>query len=259
METSQSSSIRQPLFKWLKNSVAIGSSGLRHLPYCLHYPSRLLSHVQKKANLNAMLRRVLVNPVVAFLALIQAVVKSAILNNRIYLAFVLFCLSPFAFTLHVPFDRDIKYGWMGFIENWFHLFNLIGPYLFCLVVLLGVCLLIHPKQKTFKVFKWSLQVQMIRMLFIPIGITIAKIIWLCSVSSNDDFWSIPNWAFFLVGLFIGYIFYRVVEYFTWRKYHAFDALVASIEGLYKIDLDEKDRHERVKPLIQELKYFHSKY
>src|SRR5688500_7491087 len=111
METSQSSSIRQPLLKWLKNSFTTGSSGLQYSQYCSRPLSLLWFHVLTRISTWTS-RPVFANRVVAFLALKKALVRSSILNNRIYLAFLLFCVSPFAFTLHVPFDREIKYGWM---------------------------------------------------------------------------------------------------------------------------------------------------
>lgn len=147
---------------------------------------------------------------------------------------------------------------MGFIENWFHLFNMIGPYLFCLVVLSGVCLLIPPRQHTFKVFKVSLPVQLTRMMTIPIGFCAAKILWLCSVESNDDFWTIPGWSFCVAGLAFGYSFYRAIEWLTWRKFHAYDGLIATLEGAMNAYLPPEIK-SKMEPLIHDLKQFNSKY
>lgn len=201
----------------------------------------------------------LASPVAAFLAAVAATMKAWCLNGRIYIALLLFCASPLGFTVHTYFDRAVIYHWMGFIENWFHLFNMIGPYIFSLMVSMGFCLMIPPKQKTFKVFKWGLNVTLTRIAYIPIGLIIAKICWLCMTTSNEDFWAIPNYSFFIAGFMVGYVVYRILEYMTWRKYHAFDGLVATIEGLYKIDLEEDVRREKVLPLLRELKEFHAKY
>jgi hypothetical protein len=217
-----------------------------------------LSLVVKKTTLS-LKSSALASQAVAIPAAVTANLKAWCLHGRIYLAMLLFCASPLGFTIHTHFDRKVIYPWMGFIENWFHLFNMIGPYIFCLLISTGFCLMIPPKQKTFKVFKWGLNVTLTRIAYIPIGVTIAKICWLCMTSSNEDFWAIPNYSFFIVGLMVGYIMYRIIEYMTWRKYHAFDGLVASIEGLYQIDIDEDLRREKIKPLLQELKEFHLKY
>lgn len=238
------------LSHWLK-------TGLSDLPSLFSSSDLLLplSLLVKRMSLN---RSALVNKVVAFLAMIQGMVKSRLLNGRIFIVLTLFGFSPFAACLHMLFDRkQVVAGW--YHGNYFHLLNLLGPYLFFLVVLIGICLLIPPKQKTFKVFKKSLDIQLSRIMFIPIGITIAKLIWLYNTKSNEDFWSIPNWSYFGVGLFVGYISYLLIEWLTWRKYHAFDGLVASILGLYEIDISEEIRREKVKPLLKELREFHSKY
>lgn len=202
----------------------------------------------------------LANKVAAFLATIQGLLKSTLLNDRIYSALVIFCFSPLAACIHMRFNRkEVVPGLADYHENYFHLFNLLGPYIFCLVVLIGSCLLIPKRTKTFKVFKHSLNVQLSRIMFIPIGYTIAKLIWLYYTKSNEDFWSIPNWSYFAVGLFVGYIIYLLIEWLMWRKYHAFDGIIASIEGLYKIELPEEIRREKVLPLIKELKEFSTKY
>lgn len=203
--------------------------------------------------------RALASPVVASLVWTQSLVKSTMLNGRIYLSLAIFCASPFGFSIHTYFDRKIVYESMGFIENWFHLFNMIGPYIFALMISIGFCLMIPPKQKTFKAFRFSLKVTLTRIASIPVGLIVAKIIWLCCVTSNDDFFTIPNWSFFIGGFLIGYVIYSIVEYLTWRKYHAFDGLVATIEGLYLIEISEDVRKEKVLPLLRELKEFHSKY
>lgn len=232
-------------------------TGVSDWPSLFSFSEHLLplSFLVRRMNLN---RSVLVSKVRAFLATIQAVMESRLLNGRIYLALVIFCASPFAACIHMGFNRkadDIG----GYHVNYFHLFNLLGPYFFCLVVLLGVCLLIPPKQKTFKVFKRSLNIQISRIMFLPIGFTISKLIWLYNTKSNEDFWSVPGWSYVMVGTFAGYISYLLIEWFTWRKYHAFDGIIASIEGLYQIDLPEDVRMAKVKPLLKELKEFHSKY
>lgn len=238
------------LSHWLK-------TGLSDWPSLLSSSELLLplSLLVKRMSLN---RSVLVSKAHAFLATIQGVMESRLLNGRIFIALTIFCASPLAACVHMLFDRKVNNPeW--YHGNYFHLFNLLGPYLFCLVVLIGICLLIPPKQKTFKVFKRSLDVQLSRIMSIPIGLTIAKLIWLYQTKSNEDFWSIPNWSYFMVGVFVGYVSYLLIEWLTWRKYHAFDGLLATIEGLYEIDLPDDVRREKVKPLLKELREFHSKY
>lgn len=238
------------LSHWLK-------TGLSDWPSLLSSSELLLplSFLVKRMNLS---RSVLANKAHASLAMIQGMMASRLLNGRIYLALVIFCASPFAACIHMLFNRKVNVeGW--YHGNYFHLFNLLGPYIFFLVVLIGICLLIPPKQKTFKVFKRSLNIQLSRIMAIPIGLCVAKLIWLYYTTSNEDFWSIPNWTYFGVGLGVGYVSYLLIEWLTWRKYHAFDGIIASIEGLYQIDLPEDVRMEKVRPLLKELREFHSKY
>jgi hypothetical protein len=195
----------------------------------------------------------------AFLALMTTV-KSTMLNRRQYAAFLIFCSSIWVFALHLPFDRHAKVEALGFLTNWFHLLNLISPYLWFLVILVGISFLIPPTGGTVKVFKRSAKVQFNRMMAVPLGICIAKIIWLCLIKSNEDFWSVPNWLYFTVGICIAYFFYRLLEYFAWRKFHAFDGIVASLEGLYKTEgIDSDVRKKLADPLWKDLREFHSKY
>lgn len=240
------------LLHYLKTGLSDWPSLLSSSEYLLP-----LSLLVKRMNLSLC---VPASKALAFLAMIQGMVKSRLLNGRIYLSLLIFGVSPFAACIHMRFERKVVVPELAaYHGNYFHLFNLLGPYLFCLVVLIGVCLLIPPKQKTFKVFKRSLNIQLSRIMAIPIGLTIAKLIWLYYTKSNEDFWSIPNWSYFGVGLGVGYISYLLIEWLTWRKYHAFDGIIATIEGLYQIDIPEEVRIEKVRPLLKELKEFHSKY
>jgi hypothetical protein len=245
--------------KW-KPLKLFSKTGLSDWPSLLSFsePLYYLIAAIRKSNLFSTIR-VLASPALASLVWMQSLVKSTMLNGRIYLALVLFCASPFGFSLHTFFERKVVYESMGFIENWFHLFNMIGPYIFALMVSVGFCLMIPPKQKTVKAFRFSLKITLTRIASIPVGLIVSKIIWLCCVTSNDDFFTIPNWSFFIGGFLIGYVIYSIVEYLTWRKYHAFDGLVATIEGLYQIEISEDVRKEKVLPLLRELKEFHSKY
>lgn len=238
----------------LQYSLTTGSAGLHFLLCCLWaQPSPAHSQVKKQSNWN-----VLANLEAVSLAWI-ATVKSTTQNNRQYIAFVIFCASPFAFSLHAMFDRKVVYEWMGFIQNWYHLLNLIGPYLWALVVLTGCSLLIVPTGKAFKIFKRPVKVHVNRLLSVPIGICIAKIIWLSTITSNEEFWALPNYGYFSIGIFIAYFYYRLLEYFTWRKFHAYDGIIASLEGLYNSDLDHETRREKGAPLWSELKGFQTKY
>lgn len=251
---------QQHHYKWthLKNFAGTLGSGLYSL-FSYSEPLQQLTFLVQRSRLNPN-TTALVSKVVASLVTVKSLLKTRLLNDRIFLALVLFGAAPFAACIHLFFNRkEVVPQLADYHENYFHLFNLLGPYLFCLVVLTGVSLLIPRKERTFKIFKRPLQVQLNRIIAIPFAFTISKLIWLYQTKSNEDFWSLPHWTYVAWSLLIGYVYYLLIEWLTWRKYHAFDGLLATLEGLYKIDLPEEVRREKALPLIKELKQFNSKY
>jgi hypothetical protein len=206
------------------------------------------------------LRPVLASKAHAFLALMKALALSSTSSGRIYVGLLLIVTSPLAACIHLLFDRSETVSWLAeYHQNYFHLFNVIGAWLFALVVCFGLFLILPPVVKTWKVFKYTLQVQVTRILSIPIGFVMGKIVWLVQTTSNEDYWSLPGWSYTIVGLGVGYMIIRSMDYFIWKQFHALDALLDSLAGLHQIDLPAEVLREKAAPLIQEIKQFHSRY
>jgi hypothetical protein len=215
-----------------------------------------------KAALTSMtiLRLALVNKVHAFLALTKALALSTTSSGRIYAGLLLIVTSPLAACIHMMFDKSDSVSWLvEYHQNYFHLFNLIGPWLFTLVVCFGLFLILPRVVKTWKVFKYTLQVQLTRILSIPIGFVSGKVVWLVQTTSNEDYWSLPGWSYTVVGVSVGYMIIRSMDYFIWKQFHALDALLDSLVGLHQIDIPAEALREKAAPIIQELKQFHSRY
>jgi hypothetical protein len=191
---------------------------------------------------------------------LTAMALSITVNLRTYLGWCLVGVSPAAACVHMWFDRNEKIAdW--YHESYFHLFMLLGPYLFCLVVFIGIYLVIPPaKEKTIKVFKRTLHYQTTRLMAYPIGFAIGKIIWFIQTTSNEQYWDLPTVSIFAVGLALAYLTITQIDYWTWKKFHAFDGIVSSLNGLYDSPyIENRDKIELAKPYMKELKEFHSKY
>lgn len=258
METSQSISHHN-------NKEECGNFPTKYGTAYSHYLLSLASHqfqlwFSHVKNCKLILQRALANKGAASLALIKALALSSTSNVKVYVGLFLIVLSPFGACIHLFYDRKSEVAWlMDYHQNYFHLFNLLGAWIFSLIVFTGLFILLPPVQKTWKVYKYSLKVQLTRLLALPIGFVMSKIVWLIQTTSNEDFWSIPGWSYTIAGLCVGYVFIRSIDYFIWKQFHAFDALLASLEGLHQLDIPGEMLREKAAPLINELKQFHSKY
>jgi hypothetical protein len=250
-------SIKQSLLKWRSYQRKCVTCWLLFQQYYSLLASRCLrsvARIHKATSLAHAVREVHVSPVLTAMAL------SITVNLRTYLGWCLVGVSPAAACVHMWFDRNEKIeGW--YHESYFHLFMLLGPYLFCLVVLLGVYLIIpEQKENTIKVFKKSLRYQTTRLMAYPIGFCVGKLIWFYYTTSNEQYWNLPTLSFFAVGLAVAYLTLTQLDYWTWKKFHAFDGIVKSLEGLYNSPhLDSQTKIEKGKPYWKELREFHSKY
>lgn len=200
-----------------------------------------------------------VQVLIATLALTKALVRSSVINNRIYVGVILVSIvAPLSACLNMLFDRKDKIeGW--FYDSYFNLFLVLGPYFFCLCIVTAAFLWIPPSSKRIKFSQRDIKFQITRLLSIPSGLIVAKIIWLINCTSNEDFDRLPSLAYLSIGLVIGYVIIRALDYLVWRQEHAMNALIDTLQGLYQIDIDSKEREAMSAPYWKELREFHSKY
>ena len=182
------------------------------------------------------------------------------INNRIYAGLILVSIvAPLSSCIHMLFDKDSQIeGWYYF--SYFYLYLVLGPYFFCLCIIAAAFLWIPPKTKRIKVSQRSIKFQLTRILSIPFGLIVGKIIWLLQVTSNGEFHQLPSLLSLAAGIAIGYVAIRILDYLVWRQEHAMNALIDSLEGLYNLpNIDHVQRTELAKPYWKELREFHSKY
>ena len=186
--------------------------------------------------------------------------SSITINNRIYGGLILVIIvAPLSACIHMlPGMKDlVSKEW--FYECWYNLFLVLGPYFFSICVVLTSFLWLPPISKRIKFSKKSISFQLTRAFSIPLGYCIGKIVWLIFCDTNADFERLGNPLFFVGGAVIGYVALRVLEYLVWRQEHVMNALIDSLQGLYKIDIDPIEREKMAAPYWNELRQFHSKY
>lgn len=231
------------------------------LPYCLPEGQSLGAYFSSGARMIWAGIRVHAAQVPhAFLAWIKALANCAI-NNRIYAGLGLVVIvAPVSACIHMlPGMKElVSQDW--FYKNYYNLYLVLGPYFFCLCIVMTAFLWIPPTVKRIKFSKKALSFQITRALSIPFGLIVGKIVWLIFCDSNEDFELLGNPLFFLGGVIISYIAFRVLEYSVWRQEHAMNAIINSLEGLYNTPgFTEEQRRELSAPYWKELREFHSKY
>lgn len=246
--------INKPLQQWKNFQERLGLSWQSFRSFFLSVAASFgLVNLTKKLNLKgAPVHKAHVSHV------LQALALSVTTNIRTYVGWFLVGVSPLAACIYLLFDRSVKIeGW--YHENYFYMFMLLGPYLFFFVALTGIYMMIPVKLKTIKVYKWSILIQMTRVMSYPIGFCITKILWFIQTESNAEYWEFPTWHYCLVGLVFAYLTTFVIDYCTWRKFHALDGLIATANGLDKKEIPSEIRREHLPQYIKELVEFDSKY
>lgn len=218
------SNIITPLVQWRRLGdllrAAIRGSELWLLDQLWH--GVLLQATQMKKTL-----RVLADKEVrAGLLAVQALALSVTASRRIYagLGFV-GIVTPLASCAYQLFDQGL------IVRDWYHinnfyLFMLLGPYLSGLALTIGVFLLFPTGVK--RSFT----------LLIPAAYFIGKIIWLYQTESNKEYWSVPSWSFFAVGLLISCVIFFLIEWFAHRQFHGKDSFNARVKSLGNV-VDEE--------------------
>lgn len=250
----------KPLWKRLKEFLT--TVGCAFASYWLAVPSHSQSYYQGAV----MILRKSFAPVAQAALAIHArtkAVRSTIINNRIYAGLVLVVIvAPLSACIHMlPGMKDNPVSVeVWFYQVWYNLFLVLGPYFFSMCIILAAFLWIQPVNKRIKFSQKPVSFQLTRALSIPFGYCIGKIIWLIFCDNNDDFERLGHWSFFAGGVVIGYVLFRMLDYLVWRQEHAMNALIDTLEGLYKApNIEHEQRNKIATPYWQELREFHSKY
>jgi hypothetical protein len=170
-------------------------------------------------------------------AVLVSLVISSTVNSRVYVGLLLMvAFYPLSSCAYLMFSRDVvDPEW--FYRHYFDLFLVIGPYLSIFFALLGAYLYLPMNNR-------------VKALFIPMGLTVGKILWLMQITSNEEFWGLPPISFVFYGLLIGSLLPMVLDHLIWRKFHDFDGKMARLIGIVNIsDMSEGNK----KMLIGEIK------
>jgi hypothetical protein len=178
-----------------------------------------------------------------------ALVMTSTANARIYVGLGLMgVIAPLAACAYLLFDRgEVDSSWYHL--NYFHLLFLLGPHLFELFCLLGAFLLFPQGSKR------------AYLIAIPAGYVLAKIVWLISVTNNQEFWQVVPSSFVLGGIAISGVVLKIMNWLTWRQFHAVDSFEAKQKGLYQIanDLPAEKYRSMMQETLRNKYEFNSKY
>jgi len=211
------------------------------------------SSERKNFNLSNKIKRLLVpvGPAGVSLAALLSALNSRI-NNRILFGFGLIgVLAPVAGSCFVWFDKKaISTGWVSvYYTNYFYLLLVLAPFLKSVLEIIGVFFL-FPKG-----VKRSL------LLSLPLGFTLGKIIWLCTVQNNDQFHTVEPWQISAVGVALGLCLLISADFFTWRKFHREDAFDARLKGIVQVNdhLDNEKLGAMIRNAIRQEKEFQKEF
>lgn len=182
---------------------------------------------------------------------LAALVLSATANKRLYVGLVLIgIVAPLSGCSYMLFDRSVRVEGWYYLNN-FYLFMVLGPSITEAIICVGAYHLFPSKSK--RAF----------LLSIPMGFAIGKIIWLCSVSSNEQFYEVAPSQIVFVGILISLVVLFSVEWFAWRNEHRFRAFCSRTDSLDNIvdepSISDAKFRSMFKTIYQEKKNFPKQY
>jgi hypothetical protein len=196
------------------------------------------------------------NAVQAVLTGLAALAKTKRVNHRLVvaLAFML-VVAPFAMALYQLFDQQatiIQYEGQHFYDrhgvrfdfwfykNYYYLFMTLAPYITVSTVIIGAFFLFP--ENSMRAY----------LLVLPLAFLFAKIMWLLTVNSNEDFDRVvPALAFLVAAAQIAIFILFFFDWMVARKYHGFDALCIRVIQIIRARKRKLITEEKADELLEQ--------
>jgi len=168
-------------------------------------------------------------------------------NHRLYLAIILMLvLAPLASVGYMLFDSKVVVpGW--YYQSYYYLFYVLCPWLTVILFSTGLFLTFPAGTRR----AWFTTV--------PVTTAISKILWLCTITSNEDFHHVVPTYFLLVALFLALLWLFLIDWLMSRQYHGIDALIARMDGLFMVNMNTRDKIRHLHTTWTDLKNFKHKF
>jgi hypothetical protein len=155
----------------------------------------------------------------ASVASLTALILSLETNKRIYVAVTLMLLiAPLSSISYLLFDSaSVDTSW--YYQSYYNLFYVISPRLFEILTCTGVYLLFAEGSKR----AWFL--------LIPIGLSLAKILWLITVSSNEEFHQVVPVFFLVLAGLISAVWLFTFDWMMHLHFHWRQSKISRAEGI----------------------------
>lgn len=156
----------------------------------------------------------------ALAARVDAVASSKFnVRTLIGLGMVLY-VAPFSENLYTYFEhKNHDLSW--YYETWHWFWMCLGPYMFNAFSWTGAYFLFCPPGFNKKSFVFA----------VPIGYSVAKILWLLTVQNHTEFRSVPPALFYLYGVGIASLTLISFQYIEYRTHHRTRKYKAHLDGL----------------------------
>jgi hypothetical protein len=139
--------------------------------------------------------------------------------------FLIGVVAPLAETIYTLFDyNDQVPAEVWYYQSMYWLFLCLGPYIDKIITFAGLYFILVHEPNKLKTY----------ILAYPIGLAIAKILWLVQVDSDLDFHAVAPWQYLVAGLLLAIVLIFTIEYFVWYDNHRVRAVKARKAGIQNI-------------------------
>jgi hypothetical protein len=145
---------------------------------------------------------------------ILAAKTKAISNYNTYVGILMISVAPCAEIVYKLFD---SHEGTGYWNTYYFLYE-IGPHVSILLILFGIFLLFS---------KWN---KMRFALIIPASYKFSKIIWLASVTNNDDFHRVVPGSFLIIGLSVSIVWFKTFDWLMKLHFHKKEGTIDRMVG-----------------------------
>lgn len=152
-------------------------------------------------------------------------------------------VAPLASVAYQLFDASAPMAINSGYYNAYFLAYVISPWVAMVIFCTGVFLTYKPANN----IRW--------IILIPTTTATVRILWLAQIHSNQQFHQVIPMYFILPAAFIAILWLFCINWLVHQKYHGEDNITATIDGLFRVNMNKDEKLKLLRQTWNEFKFF----